>query len=68
MPFAKCTYSANLQANLLLGGVWWVKPVDSNLYVNIHCYLLLTLASYYVTMIKIPENEWEKIVLQENVW
>ena len=22
---------------------------------------------YYVTMIKIPENEWEKIDLQENV-
>ena len=59
---------AYLQANLLLVGVWRVKPVDSNLYVNIHCYLLLTLASYYVTMVKIPKSEWEKIVLQENVW
>ena len=59
---------AYLQANLLLVGVWRVKPVDSNLYVNIHCYLLLTLASYYVTMVKITENEWEKIELQENVW
>ena len=36
---------ASLQANLLLVGVWRVKPPDSILYVNIHCYLLLTLAS-----------------------
>ena len=31
-------------------GVWRVKPPDSNLYVNIHCYLLLTLTSYYIRL------------------
>ena len=41
---------AYLQANLLLVGIWRVKPPDNNLYVNIHCYLLLTLASFYYTI------------------
>ena len=48
---------AYLQANLLLVGVWRVKPPDSNLYVNIHCYLLLTLASSYKKIIK--RNNWK---------
>lgn len=41
-----------MQANLLHVGVWRVKPVDSNLRVNTHCYLLLTLASSYGAMKK----------------
>ena len=45
---ANTSNPAYLQTNLLLVGVWRVKPPDSNLYVNIHCYLLLTLASYYL--------------------
>ena len=45
---ANTSNPAYLQANLLLVGVWRVKPPDSNLYVNIHCYLLLTLASYFL--------------------
>ena len=32
------------------------------------CAAVVIEKDYYVTMIKIPENEWEKIVLQENVW
>ncbi len=32
-------FLAYLQANLLLVGVWRVKLVDSNLPVNMHCYL-----------------------------
>ena len=41
----------DLQANLLLVGVWRVKTPDNNLYANIHCYLLLTLASYHPEII-----------------
>ena len=44
---------ASFQAKLLLVGVWRVKPSDSNLYVNIHLYLLLTLASYYFRKLNI---------------
>lgn len=32
------------------------------------CAAVVIEKDYYVTMIKIPENEWEKIDLQENVW
>lgn len=33
------------------------------------CAAVVIEKDYYVTMIKIPENnEWEKIELQENVW
>ena len=32
------------------------------------CAAVVIEKDYYVTMIKVPENEWGKIVLQENVW
>ena len=32
------------------------------------CAAVVIEKDYYVTMVKIPKNEWKKIVLQENVW
>ena len=46
---ANTSILACLQANLLHVSVWWVKPVDSNLHINMHCYLLLTLISFNLT-------------------
>ncbi len=46
---ANTSILACLQANLLHVSVWWVKPVDSNLHINMHRYLLLTLISFNLT-------------------
>ena len=52
----------------MVRGVEKFKEIIEQVADDTGCAAVVIEKDYYVTMVKIPENEWEKIELQENVW
>ena len=52
----------------MVRGVEKFKEIIEQVADDTGCAAVVIEKDYYVTMIKIPENEWKKIDLQENVW
>ena len=52
----------------MVRGVEKFKEIIEQVADDTGCAAVVIEKDYYVTMIKIPKNEWEKIELQENVW